>query len=657
MIPWGVFFARRVARCLQTDPRQTLDQAADQVKAQLAQSGIPQPLLTHIEREYHDLLRQYPSLFRRVGVLNPHYLFEKLGKQIFLYFIDGTGGRYQALRSSLQGWNIEHSRFVLFGSQDVLVILYGTSEDARKFFQWLAEGSWPVDVIPIETISWWRGYPVPKWTDFSLNLEIIQAANRLVCESYDLQDLENVRYQLEEAKILLGPSVIEDTQKTGRVRAFVGVRLGGGRFPQSLEHFEQAILASSDRNAVVSIYRCGSGSYHIVLELICEDIRELDEITERMQHPSGAAYTVETTTFIVANAEVDILPTLSLQTSSQRDPFSIDLEAQLALQDPDLVRQFRTLPRQWQLFLIHFWEEYQHARPSSLPELHQDKINNSLKKFIGGILNQSSDDLRDAFLTMALVLEETGRNAVQRLVEWIYGSDYGQAQKDLQLPNSRFRKLAMGPILKALEKASQDPRYQAIGLEIPRMVMQQLEYAHVLRNELVHQISEIDLSEFARMIRDGMLYMLNGIRWLQEQIIHREVILLNYLPSLIRAISQPSSNWPVATQEELQELKNRMEDLIPDLNRQLEELIRLTTTATARLRELGQQILQHQEEILEYIRPERQTEARNLLTTLGQAGSNVALNLLANAIWSLLAWASPNYVSTMLQKMLSMLVH
>lgn len=59
--------------------------------------------------------------------------------------------------------------------------------------------------------------------------------------------------------------------------------------------------------------------------------------------------------------------------------------------------------------------------------------------------------------------------------------------------------------------------------------------------------------------------------------------------------------------------------------------------------------MQNQEEILSLLRPEAQEPGRRLLERLREAGIHVTLNLLANAIWSLLAWADPNQLGRLLR--------
>jgi len=61
---------------------------------------------------------------------------------------------------------------------------------------------------------------------------------------------------------------------------------------------------------------------------------------------------------------------------------------------------------------------------------------------------------------------------------------YGQGQRELGLPHSRFHQLSLGQILEALDKVAQSRVYQALGLEISRSVMRELRFIQDLRNEL-----------------------------------------------------------------------------------------------------------------------------------------------------------------------------
>jgi len=179
MIPWGVLFARQVARALEEDPRRDLSAAVEQAGRRL-ESSLPQGLLVQAREEFERLMKEDPPVFRRRYLLNPRYLAEKLGKRVFIYLVDGRDGRYRTLRRSLQGWKGEHSRFILFGPQDVMVVLYGTEEENGEFLRAFSEENWPVDIIQVESISRWYGRPVPEYRDVPLDQEALQAATRVL---------------------------------------------------------------------------------------------------------------------------------------------------------------------------------------------------------------------------------------------------------------------------------------------------------------------------------------------------------------------------------------------------------------------------------------------------------------------------------------------
>lgn len=170
----------------------------------------------------------------------------------------------------------------------------------------------------------------------------MEAINRLIQEDDDLPGLSSLRQKLGAANIFLGSTVLEDLQRTKHVRAFVGIRLSGP-FPANLEFMERAIQDSPFRERLFSLYRC-RGSYALLAEVICDDLQELDALTEWRQNPPGAfpGLWPETTTFVVASVEgIATLPTRRLPA---RDGSPI-LDA-LARQGPDWVHAFRdpTLP-------------------------------------------------------------------------------------------------------------------------------------------------------------------------------------------------------------------------------------------------------------------------------------------------------------------------
>jgi len=658
MIPWGMLFAQQMARVLEEDPHSDLNAAADQAERRLAPS-LPQALLAQAREQFEQLMKGDPPAFRRLYLLNPRYLAEKLGKRVFIYLVDGRDGRYRSLRLSLKGRKEEHSRFILFGPQDVMVVLYGTEEENAEFQRVFSEESWPVDVIQVESISRWYGCPVPKYQDIPLDQEALQAATRIL-QGEEAPELEPVRQRLKEAKILLGPVAVEDLKKTGRMRAFVGVRVMGGPFPAVIGRFEQLLLESEYRTAVRSIYHCAQTQYHLLLELICDDVRALDRVTEWMQQPAGAAFQVETTTFVVAETEVESFPTLALAPARQ-EPLEQDLA--LTWGRRDLIRVFRALPESWQLFLRYAREEYAKA-VSMLPPERQVGIGHAWRMFVLGVLEQDAPAVQNAYLEMARILEESLREALRRMVEWAYGKEYGQGQRELGLPHSRFHQLSLGQILEALDKVAQSRVYQALGLEISRSVMRELRFIQDLRNELTHHtvpaMADAELWDFARRCWDGFYYILHGLGWVQAQVFDRRVVLLERVSDLIRATRDPQLEaWPLATDAEIRGLIARLEGIrqeLRDMEERIQELARLPAFSSPSpqerfWRERLEQILQRQEEILSYLRAERREAARDLLRRLGEAGANVGLNLVANVLWSLLAWSSPERLSELLRRL------
>ena len=660
---WGALFARHVARELERDPHRNLEEAKRRAEERLTQFGFSPSLLALAREEFQALMKQDPPVFQRRYVLNPLYLSRKLGKRTFIYLVDGRDGRYPFLRHFLRHQGGEHSRFILFGPQDVMIIIYGTEEESEEFLGELNEQGWPVDAIRVEAISRWHGVPLPAWQDIPLDPETLEAMTRLL-QGKETPELEPTRQQLQEAGILLGPVVVEDLKRTGRVRAFVGIRLIGGPFPMVMEQFEQALLRSKYQTAVRSIYRCGVPShYHLLLELLCEDVGEVDRVTEWMQEPMeatfGATFRVETTTFIVAETEVETFPTLLLAPARQ-EPLEQDLALRWDRQD--LIRAFRALPEIWQLFLRQAREEYQQAA-STVPSRHREGLEHAWRTFAMGVLEQDPPALQNAFLEAARILEEILREALRRIVEWVYGQEYGQGQRELGLPHSRFNQLSLGQILTALEKADQSPVYRALGLELPRPVMRMLRFVHDLRNEMTHHpvsagMEEAEWRVFARQIWDGIHYILGVLGWCQTQILDRRVVLIDQVPKLLRITRDPQmAQWPLAAESEIQGLIARLEEMregIRDVQGRIEELARLPVLSSPSSQEhfwqerLGQ-LLQKQEEIMGYLRPERRKAAESLLQSLREAGTSVGLNLIANALWSLLAWASPDRLPELLR--------
>jgi hypothetical protein len=248
------------------------------------------------------------------------------------------------------------------------------------------------------------------------------------------------------------------------------------------------------------------------------------------------------------------------------------------------------------------------------------------------------------------------------MVEWVYGKEHGQGQRELKLPHARFHELSLGQILEALDRVAQSRVYQALGLEIPRPVMRELRFVQDLRNELAHRpvpaMVDAELWVFARRCWDGFTYVLHGLGWVQAQIFDRRVILMERLPDLIQATRDPqAAQWPLASEEEVREVISRlmaMQEQLGEVRGRVEELARLPALSSPSPQgefwmKRMEEVVQRQEEILRYLRPDRQDAARGLLQRLSEAGASLGLNLAANALWSLLAWAQPERLLDLLR--------
>ena len=328
---------------------------------------------------------------------------------------------------------------------------------------------------------------------------------------------------------------------------------------------------------------------------------------------------------------------------------------------PDLIRVFHALPESRQLFLKYAREEYAGA-VSALPLEHQGGIEHAWRMFVLGVLEQDAPAVQNAYLEAARILKETLRESLRRMVEWAYGKEYGQGRRELGLPHARFHQLSLGQILEALEKAAQSWVYQALGPEIPRPVMRGLRFVQDLRNELTHRpvpaMRDAELWDFARRCWDGFYYILHALGWIQAQIFDRRVVLLERVSDLIRATRDPqAAQWPLASEEEVREVISRLRDIqeqLKDVRGRVEELARLPVLSSPSpqeefWRKRLEEMVRHQEEILRYLRPDRQDTARRLLQPLSEAGANLGLNLVANALWSFLTWAQPERLPDLLR--------
>lgn len=670
--PWGTFFAKLVAQQLTYNPRLSEQEAIDRVKIQLLNWGLSEDKCEEFAQEYETLR----PVFHHKGVLNPHYLEEQLGKKIFLHVIDAREGRYTLLKEFMESWTGEHSRFVLFGAEDVLVILYGTTEDEDAWTRYVkTERGWPVDDLPVVKTSFFKGYRVEAphaeiISDISPSL-----INKIVDDYWD-PALQDIRTRLEEANVLLGPTVFEDFQKTERVRAFVAVWVGG-RYPQSQESFEQILLRIPEfKQCVRSIYHC-MGRYHLVIEIVCNNIKELDRITEFMQKPEGATYSIETTTFVVASTEVEALPTVSLETQA---PWEEQIGAYGSLvrrivaeeiipKGAIMMRRFAELPDEEKLFLVQALEEIRRTLPSGIEPKWKEHIDNSKDQFIAGILEHSVPKLKQSVTSLSPAVEAACKRALRLTVEVLYLRNYSYAQRELRLPSANFNNYTLGWAIDAFRNINKNVYYKEIGLTFPRDFLRKLEYFKELRNEFSHKDPAEETRNFivlSREVRDVLICGLEVINWLSAHILTRNTLPLSVVPTLLEmARSEAEEGILAEVSISVQRSSEQVKELLLRLNRLereqrisaqkiLQELAALSAigSASSRQERLWRHrldiILEKENEILSYLEEPAKSRTQALMSELRKAGGSISLNLLADAIWYILMNISPVYLPTVL---------
>lgn len=669
MKPWGTVFAKYVAQQLTSKPRLSVAEAVEEVKNQMLKWGLGTERTEEFAKAYQGL----GPVFQHKGVLNPLYLDDRLDKRTFLHVIDAREGRYPSLRRFMEEWSGEHSRFILFGADDALVILYGTPEDEEAWIKYMrTDRGWPINDLPVVEISFLMGYRVRSPREEDVSDIPPDVVNQLV-ENYWAAGLEEARTRLEAANILLGPTVLEDLNKTGRIRAFMATQIRGGRFPQDHKAFQQVLLRTSEfRRHVRSIYHC-MGAYHLVVELLCDNIQELDHITELAQQPEGAAYSVDTTSFVVANAEVEMLPTLSLATETPWEAglgtygtlVRAALTREIIPMGESRVKHFRELTNEEQLFLVQALEELHRMPLVGVEEEWEEQIAHAKEQFIAGMLDHSVPTLKGSVTSLSPAVEAAGRRALRITIQTLYLNDFGRAQRALGLSSAKFNKYTLGNLFNAFCAINEDPYYQQLDIVFPSTFLRKLDNFREIRNEFAHEepgAQSRESGRLAREVREAHIYGLEVINWLGEHVLERDPLPWSAVPRLIEFTSSEAAEGILA---DISDTVQMSSDQIQALTAQLDAFEAQYQADTERLfRELaalsafgsassGQEklwrhrldrVLQKQDEILTQVEEPTQSKVRELLDTLRQTSGSVSLNLLANAIWYILMNVSPSYL-------------
>jgi len=303
-------FLLLAARILEEDPDAPFEKLRADVSKSLVSAGVSGDLVAKLCDKHVN----FANVFDFKGIINPKYLEEVTSKKLFFYIIDASHGRHGALRQLVRRWEGDLSRYVVYGTEDMILRLHGTDNEAASIHETLRDADFSPCVFEVEKVHYYYGYRVKPHLSMK---EIPENNLNMLASNWRSKDIpDQVKKKLLDKKILLGSFALENLEQTHRIKAFVGVTLAGlVPYHFKLRLPDHLLRISEIQSCLLSMYECKKGPYDFVLELLASDTKELDTATDKMiLSYSGDRGRVYHATFIVAKADEKI-PVLSRKES------------------------------------------------------------------------------------------------------------------------------------------------------------------------------------------------------------------------------------------------------------------------------------------------------------------------------------------------------
>lgn len=667
MTSWEELILGNVARISFQNPRLQIEQALERALEDLQVEGKLAPDQVEVLRA---TFQNSGTILSHHAVINPRVL-RRAGKKLFIFIIDAHLKSYVVLRRLTKTWPGETSLYVLFGDKDVLLTLYGSDMEKEAWLEHVHAKEFIPNILNVVDVPYFKGH-ITKAAQIGAGMGIPAKKIDSLVDNYWDPNLQDMRVQLEREGILLGPGIKEDVNKTGRVKAFIGVLIEGPH-PKNRQDFATSLLETEDvKNHVFSIYHC-EGSFTTVIQVVCDSVAELDKFTDLIQRRPGGGR-IETTTFVVAATVNENFPKLLVR-ALPPVPVAVDVlgttKQRIMNLGVELLAEFDELSPTEQLFLIQALTELEEF---ALPEIEprwQDEIEKGKENLIRGFIRKDKIDLKDSIGSLARAVEGPCKRAVRTLVEVFYERDYGAAQQDLKLRSTKFGKFTIGNCRNAFQNITEDPRYRIIGTTFPAHFLTKLEWFEEHRDELIHDPTperyEEDFNLFVREAREAWGNGLELIGWLLKNVLQRDLSRISMSQALRLLEVLPHGKFEKENRHTLTAVKGEILQHMEQINREhrgrIEEIVtlltRLTFVSEAKYEEEEQvwhmfdAVIRNQEEILKLVNPKVRADSQEKIEHIKQIGRDVGMGTLTNFFWYLILNTPPSQVLDMLTKLLS----
>ena len=680
--PLDQLYVRTWLRTLSNHSEAKPEAVMEIVSQDLSSLGLSNSAITSLKRN----LDVTKAIATHGAVINPYYLAERTGKNLFCFLVDARGARYHALQTMLSAVGGDISYFGLYGPQDSLIVLYGTRQEANRLLDMLEKSRFDPSFLEIlETPRFYRydiNHAVRKF-DGSIRVSP-ETINTLVDDYASPKISQDLKQHLIENNIILGDAIIESLPHTGRLKAFVGINFIG-RVPVRVTNDFAGFLLGLDQlieESINSIFRCDGIPYDYLLSLVCDSPTKLDKVTDILNVEFGGASGIETSTFIVAVAkeqlpEYKVEETLELDLSVELREDNAEMLRQIELDhivtlSANLKSSYVELRHEDRLFLLQALKDFSTNRLSehSFSAHIQENITDEfVSSYLRGYLGPSISKMSSAAMIVSKFVEIASRLALKELLSLRFPiHKLTQAQNALKLQGSKIDKFTLGQVWDAFIKINKDATFRQIGVVLDEMILEEFQAFNRFRNRAAHgSLDELLHDNFqlgAQQIRN--MYLI--AYWILKQL-QTIAFETNHLPNALQVamIQIEHSEIDQDLYESLSSLiidsrdqvLNRMNELeIKDRKRLHAVLVQVNSLDTSvqskgkAVQKLVNIVSQNKKDIIENSNTSEKSKVQSAVNTLIDQGKELPANVLANLIAAILASTSQPYLSELLSMLL-----
>ncbi|MEM4203980.1 MAG: hypothetical protein QXS54_07925 [Candidatus Methanomethylicaceae archaeon] len=644
---------RSVARKCDDTPAKSLEEIWRLCRRQLIEMGLSEERIDDLN--INQDLR--PHFDQRL-VPNPRYWLEYFQSKVCFYLVRCQSRRYHSLLSLLKQYLPGISFFVCYGELDVIVRIFGDDQLIEQVEKWLTGNGFSPTVIKIDEVVLFYDQKVDLSRPLRRPNLDPNAVDQALASRYD-EITSDVVNELLNSGVALGVVYFEDTHRTGRIRAFVGMKFDNLITAAQQRRIEQALLHLNDEShrrlgsrPLSSIYRCGGAHYAYLLEMIVDDQEELDWITDHIQELDPNIG--DTETLILAKASFSPVSYsqrrrgLPGQYAALREVFDHtllplaqslirafpSLEASLTEASPE--QQFRALSIYYDLV-----EKSPYPRISELPLVRDHQC-----EFLRGVLEGNSLVLQNAGLSFIRdVLERQHRELIKDLLAHFFRNNEGEMQKVFKAEDSRWHQWGLAKWANYRYPNWNQHRVYGAILQVPDDVLRSLALVGQTRNRLAHETQIVEFATLTQQVREVFYHGYCILSWLQtaEAIIRRPYVPL----SVVREIISFGPDDPIfSILSEVRVKQDEMVGLLKSLRRSSDEsaqsLANLLEEVRSGVRAIDDRTLSVFEEVvIPRIRDREKGSAQRLLSFLKESASALPSDVIANILASLIVLYFP----------------